>query len=188
MQKYTVQSGDTLNSIAEKYNVTLDQLLQANPNIKDPDNIYVGLVVMIPAPEEKPPAFCPTLRMGNRGAAVRRLQIALRYSGFYYGPITGYFGSMTDDAVRRLQQARGLPVTGVVNVATWKALGVNCGYVPIPPMPPTPVFNYLVQPGDTLYSISLRFNVPIQSILMVNPEIINPNFISPGQIIRIPAR
>jgi murein DD-endopeptidase MepM/ murein hydrolase activator NlpD len=51
---YTVQAGDTLSKIAARNGVTLAQLLQANPQISNPDRINVGDVVNLPngAPTE----------------------------------------------------------------------------------------------------------------------------------------
>lgn len=45
---YTIQSGDTLSQIAEKYNISLDALLAANPNI-DPNAMPVGKTLLIPS-------------------------------------------------------------------------------------------------------------------------------------------
>ena len=45
---YTVKAGDTLSKIAMRSGVTLPQLLQANPQIKDPNKIKVGDVVNVP--------------------------------------------------------------------------------------------------------------------------------------------
>lgn len=45
---YTVQTGDTMFTIARKFGVTLNQLIQANPQIKDPDKLTVGQVINIP--------------------------------------------------------------------------------------------------------------------------------------------
>jgi LysM repeat protein len=46
---YTVVSGDTLSGIASALNVTLADLLAANPQITDPNVIQVGDVINIPA-------------------------------------------------------------------------------------------------------------------------------------------
>ncbi|HLV37341.1 MAG TPA: LysM domain-containing protein [Spirillospora sp.] len=43
-----------------------------------------------------------------------------------------------------------------------------------------------VVPGDTLFRISLRYGVPIASILAANPGIHNPNLIYAGSVLRIP--
>jgi LysM repeat protein len=45
---YTVRSGDTLSQIAEKFNVSLDLLLAANPNV-DPNAMRIGQVLQIPS-------------------------------------------------------------------------------------------------------------------------------------------
>ena len=57
------------------------------------------------------------LAHGSRGAAVSELQRTL--GGL---PVTGYFGDLTRQAVRNLQSRAGLPVTGVVDRATWLAV------------------------------------------------------------------
>jgi len=53
---YVVQEGDTLTSIAEKFNTTLDILLALNPDI-DPETliIRVGDQIVIPAPDTQLP-------------------------------------------------------------------------------------------------------------------------------------
>ncbi|MEK4069032.1 phage tail tip lysozyme [Peribacillus sp. FSL R5-0717] len=48
MQKYTVQPGDSLWKIAEIYQVNLDEVRKANPDIHDPNNLQVGKIIKIP--------------------------------------------------------------------------------------------------------------------------------------------
>jgi LysM repeat protein len=47
---HVVKSGDTLSKIAAQYGVTVDQILAANPQIKDPNKIAVGDKIVIPQP------------------------------------------------------------------------------------------------------------------------------------------
>ena len=68
------------------------------------------------------------LRRGSRGAMVRRLQVALEASVNSPGRIDGLFGTKTQAAVRAFQQGAGLPVTGVVDRATWLALAPFIDY------------------------------------------------------------
>jgi morphogenetic protein associated with SpoVID len=53
---YTVKKGDTLSGIAAKHGVTVQDLLQYNPGIRDPDVIDVGMKIKIPAPKASAPA------------------------------------------------------------------------------------------------------------------------------------
>lgn len=59
----------------------------------------------------------PTLSFGMWDPSVIALQSRLGMS-----LVTGYFGPITLANVKRLQESAGLPVTGVVNHRTWKAL------------------------------------------------------------------
>src|SRR5215213_3095995 len=45
---YTVKPGDTLSKIAKNNGVSLAQLLQANPQITDPNRIRVGDPITVP--------------------------------------------------------------------------------------------------------------------------------------------
>ena len=45
---YTIKAGDTLSKIASRNGLTLAQLLQANPQISDPNKIQVGAVLNLP--------------------------------------------------------------------------------------------------------------------------------------------
>ncbi|MFC4818750.1 SafA/ExsA family spore coat assembly protein, partial [Dokdonella ginsengisoli] len=46
---YTIQRGDTLSGIAERNGVSLQSLLAANPQIRNPDVIYPGQSLSIPS-------------------------------------------------------------------------------------------------------------------------------------------
>jgi len=46
---HTVRSGDTLSAIARRHGVSLQELIQANPQIANPNRIYPGQQVNLPA-------------------------------------------------------------------------------------------------------------------------------------------
>ena len=54
---HTVESGEVLSSIARKYNVTVEAIVQAN-QLANPDDLDVGQVLIIPvqAPPPTPTA------------------------------------------------------------------------------------------------------------------------------------
>ncbi len=52
---YTVQSGDTFDLIAEKYNIPLEELIRVNPGV-NPYDLYIGQQIEIPSRFRYPPA------------------------------------------------------------------------------------------------------------------------------------
>lgn len=51
---YTVEAGNTLFSIAQRFGVTVQQIVAANPQIVNPDNIFAGQVICIPTGSPTP--------------------------------------------------------------------------------------------------------------------------------------
>lgn len=49
MKIHIVKKGDTLYSLAKKFNVSLDQLIAMNPQLKDPNQLSVGMKVKVPS-------------------------------------------------------------------------------------------------------------------------------------------
>ncbi len=177
---YIVQPGDTLFLLARRFNTTVNDILVANPQIVDPNIIFIGQVIFIPVGSEIPPeSQCPFLRLGDRGPQVIRLQILLQTARFNPGPIDGIFGPRTQSALIAFQRSTGqIEVTGVADLETWTALGAEC-------FVRQGLRKYIVRPGETLTIIAARFNITVQSILRVNPQITDPNFILAGQVINI---
>lgn len=76
--------------------------------------------------------FTTSLTIGSHGEAVTQLQQFLTNNGFYTGPITGYFGGLTEAAVKALQAKNGItPVSGFVGPKTLALL--NKGTAPSTP-------------------------------------------------------
>jgi N-acetylmuramoyl-L-alanine amidase len=176
---YIVQPGDSLFSIARKFNTTLDLLITFNPQIVNPHLIFPGQIINLP-PGEFSDQLCPLLRQGDRGPAVSRIQILLKFVGLYTGAIDGIFGPLTQAALITWQRnTREIEMTGVVDPETWVSLGFECGVRPA-------IAQYIVRPGSSLFIIATWFGVSVESLLQVNPQITNPNLIYAGQIINIP--
>jgi L,D-peptidoglycan transpeptidase YkuD (ErfK/YbiS/YcfS/YnhG family) len=70
-----------------------------------------------------PPASWSPLGVGARGGQVASVQQALTASGIRTTP-DGWFGPVTQRNVRTYQSRKGLPVTGVVDAGTARALGL----------------------------------------------------------------
>lgn len=85
------------------------------------DAVYTAL-----AGDTVPPTTLPGvvgLQFGDQGPRVAELQRQLNRLG-YTVPVTGYFGTQTQQAVLSFQQAQTLPPTGVADRQTLSALGL----------------------------------------------------------------
>lgn len=64
------------------------------------------------------------LSIGSKGTLVMLIQNHLKAAGFYDGPIDGIYGQGLKKAVEKFQKKHGLPITGGVNQAVYRELGL----------------------------------------------------------------
>lgn len=78
--------------------------------------------------------YIPTIdtlsRVGSSGSEVTQIQQALKDRGLFTVNVTGYYGTITERAVRKFQQQQGLTVDGIAGPQTLRALGIMSGSVP----------------------------------------------------------
>ena len=138
-----------------------------------------------------PPAA--VLRQGSRGQDVITLQYLLDVISEYYPTVPapaqdGIFGSGTRQAVVAFQQAMGIAPDGIVGAMTWKKLyDVYQGIGQNVPSPgPEPgIGEYIVQAGDSLWLIALRYNTTVEALKRLNG--LTGDLIQVGQGLKIPA-
>ncbi len=153
---YTVQRGDTLYSIARRYNTTVDELKRLN-GLTDV-TIYVGQKLKVPGPEQP-----------GEGTTV---EYTVRPGDTLYS-IAVRFGV----DVQELARANGISDMSTIYVGQ-KLIIPHARNVPGSRL-------YTVQPGDTLSGIALRFNVSLHELMRIN-NISDPDAIYVGQVLRIP--
>lgn len=73
-------------------------------------------------PSTAPPPPRVLLRTGSEGPHVRELQARLRQIGHFGRTPTGYYGTVTAEAVRSFQAKRGTEATGATDTVTWRKL------------------------------------------------------------------
>lgn len=129
---YIVESGDTIESVAKKFNISPSALMQLN-SLSNSSRLKVGMIITIDPNADlahfHPPLgieYCPRLSRGSQGIAVEELQRRLYYYGFYQGRIDGRFDSRTEQALKDFQRNYNLWVSGVTDSDTWRALGIQC--------------------------------------------------------------
>ncbi|MDN5325921.1 MAG: hypothetical protein PWP41_617 [Moorella sp. (in: firmicutes)] len=162
---YTVQSGDTMFSIARRFGISLNDLIAANPQVRDPNLIFPGQVLCIPRMAPVPPGPCP-------GGFLYTVQ-----PGDTMHTIAQKFNVSLDALIAANPQVRdpNLIFPGQVLCIPAQA-PVTCpnGFI------------YVVRPGDTLSGIASMFGTTVDRIMAANPHIKDPNLIFPGQRLCIP--
>ena len=103
-----------------------------------------------------------------------------------------------DGSVLRSGMGEGASFTGVLpstqdyilvlkSANQVQAFTLNVQIIPAAsPVPVTGAPSYIVQKGDTLFRIALRFQTSVNALLLANPDITNRNLIPVGQIIYLP--
>lgn len=165
---YTVRQGDTLSAIAARYNVSLQALINANPQISNPHWIYPGQRINIPSGGTDP-NIPPT---GGDNYIIR--------AGDTLSAIASRFGVTVAEIMRANPE-----ITNPNIIYIGQAIRIPGG-TGGPEIPPTGGESYTVRAGDTLASIALRYQVTVGALLAANPQITNPNLIYPGQVLVIP--
>ena len=144
---YTISKGDSLYSIAQKYNTTVDDLVKYN-NLSS-TNLKVGEQLLIPTSESKLNTY--TVKSGDS-----LYSIAKKY------------GITVDE----LKKANGL---------TSNNLSLNQKLV----IPETKgEIGYVVKAGDSLYSIAQKYNITVDELKKANG--LTTNTLTIGQELTIP--
>ena len=165
---YTVQEGDTLISIAQKYDTTVHEIAVTN-SITNPNLIYVGEVLKI--------------YPGNRSIIKRKKVFTTTYivqSGDTLTSIAIRF----DTTVQAIAELNDLQNPNLIYVGEILKIPTNSRGNLAAPSSRQYIKTYIVQSGDTLTSIAKKFNTTVERIAHLN-NIINPNLIYPGQILKI---
>lgn len=112
----------------------------------------------------------PWLRRGSQGEAVTQLQTRLKQLGYDPGTVDGTFGSLTQAAVIRFQQAHQLTADGVVGAATWAKLRqLSTPARPAPLTPSKPPSDRPPTPSPTPALPESEFITPPPSPTEVSP-------------------
>ena len=178
--QYTVRSGDTINSIASSFGISVQQLRELN-NLLD-DNIMAGQILRIPEgePTPTPEPFRHTVAANETLSSIAALY------GVNYNTLIEVNNILNPDA---LQVGQTLLIPGVVapGAASETETSTTDGIATTETTttsPQDPVI-HVVQPGETLSSIASLYDVSTADIGAVN-NISNPNLLRAGQRLVIP--
>jgi len=159
---YVVARGDTLKSLANRFGSSVESILASNLDITNPNVIYEGQRLTIYSGPSTPPPSTPPPAGGNiyyavKGDTLRK--IAVKFN-------------TTVDAILKLNPQIYNPNIIYVGQA-----------ISIPGQ--AQASNHVVQKGETLRIIANKYGTTVDAILVLNPNIKNPNLIYVGQVIRV---
>lgn len=168
---YTVVSGDMLWKLSAKFHVSIAQI-QAFNNMGSSTMLYVG----------------------------QKLKIPVYDITKVVPPVTIIHTIAPGDTLWKLSQYYKVSIQSICTASGISASAILCVgkqlKIPIPAsqtQPPAPsdtepyvtYQNYKVVAGDTVWSISVKFNVPMQEIIDAN-KLTGKMYLSIGQIIKVP--
>lgn len=169
---HEVKSGDTKYSISKNYGVTIEELEKFNPDIKS--GLKPGMVLLIPKKEaESKPA--------TSGESEKFKRHKVEQGQTLYSISQQYQVSIEDIKKINPELKEGLKAGQEL-------------LIPLRPKPAdkpaTPTGDYKehqVEAGETLYSLALKYGVPIPEIKKINPELAEEG-LKAGDILRIPTK
>jgi LysM repeat protein len=167
---HVVAAGETLYSIAIRYNTTVEALVVTN-SLANANSIAVGQVLTLPATGG--PATYPRVYMLDRGDTLRN--VATRFAVTWQA-IAAY-NNIPNPNVVQAGMVIMIPPVDYVPPSTPPVGG------PITPAPSNRA--YVVQSGDTLSAIGVRFGVTVESIRALN-NLRPADAIFPGQVLILP--
>lgn len=162
-QSYTVQAGDTLFSIANRFGTTVDQLRTAN-NLTT-NFIYVGQQLTVPGQAAGEPGAAPA---GSAGSGVHVVQ-----RGEWLHAIARKYNT-TAEAIMR---ANGLTNPNLLYVGQRLTIPGQGAAQPSGKV-------HTVQRGETLFSIAMRYGTTVEALKSRNA--LTGNIIYVGQQLAIP--
>ncbi len=210
---YTVQPGDTLSVLAQTYNTTVAAIQALNPQITDPNLIYSGEVILIPANSTTSaiipltgPSVTVTPSAVNPGSSLAveitsfpaktPVLVSLHplYNNQYeitQDATTKASGNVTVNVELPANMSYSNDQAWVATVSTTSGTSLSAtsnGFVVNPSAVATSgTFTYIVQSGDDLAMIAQEFGTTESEILALNPQITNPPYLYAGEALIVPS-
>ncbi|MDR2223747.1 MAG: LysM peptidoglycan-binding domain-containing protein [Flavobacteriaceae bacterium] len=178
---YTIKSKDTLYGISKEFKVSVDNLHKWNPDLKDSD-LKVGTVINLSAPaksstestkKENPKQTTDSSVKEIKTTAESYITIEVEPKQTLYAIASKY-----NTTVKKIQELNPditadlsigqqikVPVSGSTkgNSSTAKTETKKNGVIPT---------SIIVEPKQTLYSISKEYGVSVDDLIRANPEVI----------------
>lgn len=203
-ETYIVLPGDTIEGIADLCGTTVEAILSVNPEISDTENLYPGQIIRIPDVESvletivaiAPSCGLPGTRLQVVGSGFPQnttIQLGIGQKNLQQNQIgevtSDQFGRIDTSVILTAEAPPGTTwvVSAETQVSNARFIGISNSFSVTPLAPDPNAGNvYTVQEGDTLRSITVKFNRDLEALLQANPQLTIQNQLFPGQTIVIP--
>jgi len=186
---HTVQPGETVYSLARKYNVSQDDIKNNNPQIEN--NLRAGEAIKIPAPAPDP---LPR-NIRNRTTSNRRVEVHTVNQGETAYSIAKRYEVSIDNLIEsnpgldptqiRIGQRIMIP-REVIGTSTPNEIETEYTQYTEALSEVTDGWGYyLVERGQTLYSLTRQLNIPEDTLRKYNPDEL-ANGLKAGSVLRYP--
>jgi LysM repeat protein len=201
---YVVVAGDTVGGIALRFNSSTPAIIAAN-GLNSDGLIFVDQELIIPVREQPTPTITPTYSPTELGIIPTNTPVGMAPTPVP-APTTAPVGNTVTYTVQRGDTLNRIATTygttaaaiaqrnGILNpnlILVGQQLVIPVVGQPQPAPTPTPqpqpqpgATTHVVQPGENLYRISLRYGIPVNTLARIN-GIFNVNRIYVGQVIRL---
>jgi len=203
---YTVKRGDSLYSIARRFNTTVNELVRLN-NLSN-TNLSVGQVLRLPQGEEQQEYELYTIQNGDSLYSIANkfnigVNDLIEYNALPTTVLTvgetikipkenfvsleNVYTVKQGDTLYRIANLYGVTVNDLIEANGLKSNILSLGQqliIPIKPVLEEDFIVYEVVPGDTLYSIARKFGTKVDAIKSYNN--LASNNLSIGQVLQIP--
>ena len=205
---YTVKSGDSLWSIAKKFNTTVDNLKKEN-NLTS-NSLSIGQKLVIPSDKESTSSNVYTVQKGDSFYSIARkynvdvnaLKQANNLSSnlLSIGQVliipTGteeyiLYKVVSGDSLYGIAKKYGITMQEIMDFNNLGSTILTVGQILKIPVAyeeeipnPTEVITYTVKSGDNLYTIARKYNITVSDLMKYNN--LKSSLLSIGQIIKIP--
>lgn len=184
---HAVTPGETLESVAQKYQVTSEDLLRYNKELQAGAALRPNTILVIPATSSKPVKGSENQKVtsdttdieepiGFQSHRVRRKETLYSISRRY---------EISEERLKRYNPdlySKSLQKGMMLRIPRYAP-----GTAPDPEVSETELVTYKVQPKETRWSIAHKFKITIDSLEKLNPELPeNTSYLASGQELLLP--
>ncbi len=155
MTRHTVEQGETLFALSQQYNVKIARIRELNPEV-DENGLKIGQVLTIP---EASPAEEGSSYDDSRIHTVAPGETLYAISEQYHISIEKLKAANPVLRQQELEEGQKLKVPKPGNIEFFPGEDT-----------PSEEGTHIVRKGETLYSLSKEYDIPIDSLLRMNPE------------------